>query len=254
MIKNLLKISGVLSLLLLLFTSCLNNDNKGTVYYFYDEPVVVTKTGDAPYVRNQFDLFYVPGLSDNTTLKEGDLLWTSFIVDYESRTATDQITFPYQYKAESFRYKTVDSAKVIIPADAAEFESYLADDYSDSIRLSTLYRYNIDSLWFFGFKQKDNSNYVYELILNPEIEANQGNYPTLYIRAKKADNSESTDKAFSKDGNIFAFDVADFADYYRKTISETGKVRFNLKYKTGVDANGKDVYREFMSNPISWDF
>jgi len=88
------------------------------------------------------------------------------------------------------------------------------------------------------------------------METGSNNIPTLYIRSKSIDASTgSSEKVCSRDGNnIFAFDVANFVNYYRETVSNSGKVRFNLKYKIGVDGNGKDIYRPFMSNPISWDF
>jgi len=255
--KSFIKVFGVLFLLLIQLTSCLKDDNdRRPVYYFYDEPVVVDQMGDHPIVRNESYLFYVPGLVDNTVLKAGNLLWTSFIVDLDDQKCADWDADAYQHTAKGFRYEMVDSAQVIIPANAEAFNAYLSDDYSAAIGLSVLYNYRIDSLWFFGFRQRDHSDYVYELILNPEMESGSGNIPTLYIRAKSTGAwTGSSGKAYSRDGNnIFAFDVAGFVDYYRETVSNSGKVRFNLKYKIGVDANGKDVYRSFMSNPISWDF
>jgi len=250
--KSFIKISGVLFLLLFQFTSCLKeDDNRKPVYLFYDEPVVVNQLGDNPIVRNESYLFSVLELAGDTALKAGDLLWTSFIVDLDNQTNTNSL----QYTAESFQYRIVDSAKVIIPADTADFQSFLSDDYSAPIELSILYRYAIDSLWFFGFRQRDNSlSYTYELIMNPTIEKSNNSYPTLYIRAKQTDVSTNTVNARSMDGYlIFAFDVADFVKYYLSNIS-TNRLWFNLKYKTGVDANGKDIYRPFMSNPIAWDF
>ena len=255
--KKSFKIFGVLFILLFQFTSCLKDDgNKKPIYYFYDEPVVVDVTGNYPVIRNESDVFYVPELANNTALKAGDLLWTSFIVDLNNEKDLPLHFSRFIYTAEHFKYETVDSAKVIIPANAEEFQSYLSDDYSAPIESSVLYNYTIDSLWFFGFKQKDHSNqlsHTYELILNPEIET--GSYPTLYIRSKQINASpESPGKARSKDGNIFAFDAAGFVDYYRKAISSTGIIRFNLKYNTGVDAVGNDIYKAFISNPISWNF
>jgi len=255
--KSFIKVLGVSFLLLIQLTSCLKDDNdRKPVYYFYDEPVVVDQMGDHPIVRNESYLFYVPGLVDNTVLKAGNLLWTSFIVDLDDQKCANPAADDYQYMAKGFRYGMVDSAKVIIPASAEAFNSCLSDDYSAAIDLSVLYNYRIDSLWFFGFRQRDHFDYVYELILNPEMETGSSNIPTLYIRSKSTGASTgSSDKAYSRDGNIiFAFDVADFVNYYRETVSNSGKVRFNLKYKIGVDANGKDVYRSFMSNPISWSF
>ena len=252
--KKFLNVFGVLFLLLFQLTSCLNeDDNRKPVYFFYDEPVVVNQMGDNPVVCNESYSFYVPGLAKDTTLKAGYLLWSSFIVDLDNDKELPAIFSKFYYTAKNFHYQTVGNSKVIIPADTAEFQSYLSDDYSASIESSFLYRYAIDSLWFFGFRQKDySSNFIYELILNPTIEKNGNNYPTLYIRAKQTNVSTS---ARSTDGNlVFAFDAADFVKYWKNLNISTNRVRFNLKYKTGVDANGKDIYRSFMSNPIAWDF
>ena len=253
--KKFLKIFGVLYILLFQFSSCLDLDeNKNRFILFYDEPVIVDVTGKYPLIRNQSDVFYVPDISENSTLKEGDLLWTSFFVDLNKEPPL--VFSKFCFTAENFKYEIVDKVKVIIPANAEEFKTYLSDDYSAPIESSVLYTYAIDSLWFFGFKQRDHSNqlsHTYELILNPELE--NSSYPTLYIRSKQINASaESLGKARSKEGNVFAFDVTDFVDYYRKTIAPTGLVRFNLKYKTNVDINGNDIYREFMRNPISWNF
>ncbi|MCL1932606.1 MAG: hypothetical protein FWF53_02165 [Candidatus Azobacteroides sp.] len=256
--KKILKIFGILFILLFPMTSCLDDDYSGKpLYYFYDEPVVVNSMGEHPIIRNESALFYVPELAGNTSLKEGDLLWTSFIVNSDDGEQPD-IADATLFTARNFRYKTVDSVKVIIPADAAAFQSYLADDYSAPIESSVLYNYTIDNLLFFGLMQRDRSNqliHTYELILNPEIEVGSNSCPTLYIRSKPLNVPEANSgKAYSKDGAVFAFDVTDFVNYYRETISSTDKIRFNLKYKTDVDGNGNDVYRAFMSNPIAWNF
>jgi len=257
MIKNFLKTFGVLFILLFQFTSCLyEKDDRKPVYFFYDEPAVVHQLGTDPYIRNQSNLFYIPGLTGDANLKENDLLWTSFIVDLEEQDYVDLLSMK-TYLAKNLKYDVVDSSKVIIPADAEEFQTYLSDDYSAPIEASVLYRYYIDSLWFFGFVQKDQSNqlgHTYELILNPEIENNSSGYPTLYIRSKQV-NTSADNKAHDRyKREVFAFDVADFVNYYRAKTASTGLINFNIKYKTGTDSNGKDIYKEFMSNPISWDF
>ena len=253
--KTFLKIYGVLFILLFQFTGCMDDDNRKPVYYFYDEPVVVDQTGDQPFIRNQSHLFYVPGLADNTTLKKGDLLWTSFIVDLDDQDESGINTKDKFYIARQFKYKTVDSSKVVIPANDAEFQSYLSDDYTAPVNFAVLYNYSVDSLLFFGFKQGDRSNqlgHVYELILNPKIE--KGKYPTLYIRSKQINASTELQAGNDLKRTIFAIDATDFVNYYRKNISPNDMIRFNLKYKTGIDSEGKDIYKEFMSNPISWNF
>jgi len=249
--KRFLKTSGVLLILLFQFTGCLNyDDNKNPVYYFYDEPVVVTYTGDFLLVNNQSYSFYVSGLTDNTSLKEGNLLWTSFTVDIEEQPPT--VFSVHYYTARHFRYQTVDSARVIIPENVEEFQSYLADDYSEPIELSLLHKYIIDRLWFFSFKHRDHSNHIYELILNPELE--DSIYPTLYIRSKKVNTSNEQQAKDHLNREVFAFDVTDFAPYNKEKNSSSDVIRFNLKYKVGVDSEGNDIYRGFSSNPITWNF
>lgn len=254
--KSFSKIFGVLFILLFQFTSCLNyNDDRSPVYYFYDKPVVVDQMGNNPIIRNQSNLFYVPGLADNTTLKKGDLLWTSFIVDLDDQEQPDLDSKNKIYTARRFQYKTVNSAKVIISEDAAEFQSYLSDDYSESIELSVLYKYAIDSLWFFGFKQRYPSNQIsntYELILDPKTGNSE--YPTLYIRSKQVNASSEQQAKDKHNMKVFAFDMTDFVYYYSEKISSTDIIRFNIKYKTGTNSAGDDIYKEFMSNPISWNF
>jgi len=254
--KSFLKISAVLFVLLFQLTGCFNyDDDRRPLYYFYDEPVVVSQIGTYPFVRNESYSFYVPGLAGKTTLKEGNILWTSFVVDLDDKDYPSVLS-TFGYTARRFIYEVVDSAKLIIPTDTEEFESYLSDDYSESIELSVLYKYVIDSLWFFGFKHKEISNqvrYSYELILNPEIEKNS-NYPTLYIRSKKVDAPAGCNARDNLQRNIFAFDVKEFVNYYKESVSSTGQIRFNLKYKIGVDLEGKDIYRDFTSNPIPWNF
>jgi hypothetical protein len=253
--KSFLKIYGVLLVFLFQFTSCFDYDNNNKpLYYFFDEPVVVNQLGTYPFVRNESYMFYVPGLTGNTNVKEGNILWTSFVVDLDDNEYPSVLS-TFNYTARRFNFEIVDSAKVIIPADIEEFESFLSDSYSEPVELSVLYKYVIDSLWFFGFKHKENSNqvrYAYELILNPEKGNND--FPTLYIRSKRVNAPAGCNARDQLQRNIFAFDTKEFVNYYRESISPTGQIRFNLKYKTGVNTNGADIYKDFTSNPIPWNF
>jgi hypothetical protein len=246
--KKLIKL-GVLFLSVFVFTNCLDDNDNKPIYYFYDEPAVIDSLGDNSIVRTPHGKFLVSTIGGDS-LKIGDLLWTAFRVD--PNDGVPESTSTKQHKATNFSYKKVDSTKVILPADTTEFKSYLSDDYSAFIYEAVLYRDYIDKLLFFGFRREtvsDNLTFKYEMILNPEIEAQNG-YPTFYIRSQKMDLVESHS---GHRETIFAFDMTEFLRNYKESSSDKKIVKFNLKYKVGVDEEGKDVYREFKSNPISWN-
>ncbi|MDR0506652.1 MAG: hypothetical protein LBH32_07535 [Dysgonamonadaceae bacterium] len=229
----------VLCFFVLGFTGCGDNkkDDK-SIFYFYNEPAIIENLGSSPVVKTPHGKFFVSFLKGDS-LKAGNVLWTSFSADMGAKVKDSLTT---AYKAVNFKYEKVDTSHVIMPTTNAEFEKYLSDDYSASIQKAVLHKDNIDSLLFFGFQKQNNVNkkYVYEIIMNPKTE--NGN-PTFYIRMKETN---------PKIGTVFAFDMKKFIAWYRKNVAAQGPLKFNLKYKTGKGKDGKDIYSDFKSNPISW--
>ncbi|GHT03197.1 hypothetical protein AGMMS49525_07870 [Bacteroidia bacterium] len=246
--KNLFKTS-VLVCVMWGFAACNNNDNP--VYSIYDEPAVVESMGELPVIRTAFGKYSVAALA-NTSVEEGRLLWVAFTVDKGNQPNKEVPT------VQNFKYLEIDSTKVIMPADAAEFEACLSDSYSDSIKVAMLYNTYIDEMLFFKFSQKaaDNQKFDYELVCNPELE-NDEKVPTLYIRTK-TDNAEMSANKHSSSGQhtVFGIQMSEYIAYYKAKFSGTenpNRIKFNLKYKTGTDKDGKNVYQNFKSNPITWD-
>jgi hypothetical protein len=247
--KSLLKNACAILLCAFCLTSCLDDNDSNSIYYYYDEPVVYEPVAESPFIRTAYDTFHVSDLADAGSLQKGDLLWSTFTVDLNNEATPGPADGKF-YTATHFKYTKVNITDVILPEKEA-FDSYLSDDYSESISSAGLYRSYIDNSLFFGFKHKEQNNgYTYELVMNPE-EDNNSAYPTFYIRAKKVTIVPVSD--YKKDEIIFAFNMSEFINYYRKSISNTGPIKFNLKYKIGEDTNGKDIYREFLSNPLSWN-
>jgi|GEM_PF-2633619 len=246
-IKNVMKKLFVIPFLFILLfgaVSCL--DDSEPIFYFSDEPAMVENLGATPIIKTPHGKFIVPGLAEEA-LNEGNLLWTSFYVDMNKQANEDSLV------VAGFRYTNVNKEKVELPEDVEVFNEFLKDDYSAPFQSAELYSLYIDHYLFFGFYHHNTTQkYSYEIIGNPEIEGS-GEYPTLYIRAKKDSVSEDSSTADKKGRIIAAFDMAKFLDKYGKEIGEGKKsVKFNLKYKVGTDTDGKDIYREFLSNPISW--
>ncbi|MDR1631882.1 MAG: hypothetical protein LBR97_03225 [Dysgonamonadaceae bacterium] len=224
------------------FTSCLDDNNSDPHYFFYDEPAIVELLSDSSIVQTAYGKFCVSSLK-NEDLQTNDILWSSFTVEKKDENKVQMPDNQFYYKANNFRYDKIDSAKVIIPANTQEFESYLTDDYKVEIDRAVLYKTYVDSLLFFGFEHGSSAaNFEYELVLNPTIESSNG-HPTLYIRAKASSRTH--------DKHIFAFEMTDFVDYYKRTFPRKDTIQFNLKYYVETK-NDKDVYREFLSNPLSW--
>ena len=249
--KKLLFVIPTLFLMSLGLVSCLN-DSDDSIYYFEGEPAIVEDMdGETPIIRTSHGKFLVPGLA-NKEVEKGDFLWSYFLVDMGTQANKDSL------QASAFRYRKISEEKVILPEEAEEFKNYLNNDYASPFHLAELYTTYIDKHLFFGFYHKPytENRFEYELVCNPEIEASNG-YPTLYIRAKELSNSvsETFDSAEKAKGKkvVATFDMTEFLEEYGKGNNAGGKsVKFNLKYKIGTNSDGKDTYREFLSNPISW--
>ncbi|MDR0834511.1 MAG: hypothetical protein LBN93_10090 [Candidatus Symbiothrix sp.] len=242
--KNLVKAS-VLLCAILGFAAC-NNDNGEPVYSIYDEPAVVESVGELPVIRTPYGKYSVPSLA-SVSLEQGSLLWVAFTVDMNDQPNQEVPN------AQNFKYIEIDSTQATMPADVTEFEACLSDSYSDSIEVAMLYNTYIDEMLFFKFTQKaaDDQKFTYELICNPAVE-NGEDVPTLYIRAKKVDAENApTAKASTEKNTVFGIKMSNYISYYKEKFS--GTVKFNLKYKTGTDKDGKDIYKAFKSNPIVWD-
>ena len=247
-VKNLFVIP-ILFLMTWGFMSC--NDNPHSTFFFREEPAIVYDlSGDSyPVIKTAYGNFSVPELVEKN-VEEGDLLWTTYFY-----VTTLDITRGDSLVAQDFRYEEVNEKPVALPENTELFNKFLDDDYSDSIQLAKLYPTYVERYLFFGFYHEDtaSNDFIYEIVCNPEIEAANG-HPTLYIRAKKALPEELRNSpGISISRIIAAFDMHEFVEKYILEVSHELKlVRFNIKYKTGIDSEGNDIYREFLSNPITW--
>lgn len=226
------------------FAGCNNDDDGKRVYSIYDEPAVVEAVGEQPTIRTAYGKYSVASLANSTSVAEGSLLWVAFMFE---RNPSDK-ELP---AAQGFRYFEIDSTKVAVPADAAEFEAYLSDSFSDSIEVAMLYNTYIDSMLFFRFTQKaaDTQKFTYELVCNPTLEDGK-TAPTLYIRSKKVGEILPVHQSSARKSTVFGIQMTEYIAGYKEKFASP--VKFNLKYKIGTDKDGEDVYREFRSNPITW--
>jgi hypothetical protein len=234
------------------FSSCLDNNDQPQIYVFYDEPAVYYSINDKPLIKtSQGWLFYAPSLATDV-IEEGALLWTHFTVEKTEENYRYISGDTSCYIANSLDYEFVDSASIILPENSEEVEALLHDDYSEDIDRAVLYINAINKILFFGFSYDKTaaSSHTYEIFLNPAEEHPDG-FPVIYIRSKEIHDNVA--RRYNSSGEtIFATDMSKFVDYYRKNVSDSEIIKFNIKYKVGNE-DGNDIYREFKSNPLSWD-
>ncbi len=233
--KKLLVVFPSFCLLALGFSSCL--DDEDPVYYYIDEPAMVKYEDQKPMLETAWGTYYAPYLSD--TLRTDDYLWTHFIID--TRNQPD----PNLFQVSDLRYKKIGMKPVRI------ISSDMQDEFNEPIEAAVLYKSYIDSVLFFGFEHKSldkSAVYEYELICNTDsiVRVNGKDIPKLYLRAKKTGTSSDLR---TSDVRHFGFNMAPFV---KANFHEGSDVVLSIYYKTGTSAQGVDIYKSFIKNPILW--
>lgn len=222
------------------------DDDSSSTVFFYDEPALIESVTDASaLIKTAYGRFNVTLPSGATPVSAGDLLLATFSVDMDQ---SGDAPMP----VNGFRFISLNHSDVIIPESPEKFTEHLSDSYSDSIRLAGLKNSYVDYFLFFEFSHFSPSGgtFDYELVCNPEVEEGD-NIPTLYIRARETGQALLTESTTGK--YYFAFNMAEYVNYYIKHNPDAKTVRFNLKYKIGMDKEGNDLYRSFQSNPFAWN-
>jgi hypothetical protein len=245
-------------MLLTVISSCFDNDDSVPSYIFTDEPAIYTHIGGREAIKTAYGLFVLPDTNfyHNASAKiaaeglsDGALLWTEFVVTVSEENYIPLTADTACYMALNFRCERVDSSSVVIPASSADA---LNDGYDEAIELASLYRSSVETFLFFGFTYDHEAvGHRYRLVLLPD-EKGEGGFPTLCIRSQQTETVASAPHPNMRE-TVYAFDMSAYIRYFRESVSATGPIRFNLKYKTGVNADGTDEYHNFLSNPLTWD-
>ena len=223
----------LLSALGFVLTSCMKDND--SVYYMSEEPAIVHYQDGEPMIQTYYGIYSAPNIVDS--LVEGDCLWINYtVIDERNKSASGAVF------ASGLDYERMDSAAV-----GTFREGDLAtDSYTGLIDRAVLYKHIIGNMLFFGFEQKapKGEKFHYKIMYNPEETGDD--IPTLYIRSSGIQSSGGEE---TKVVTRFAFDMKTFVDEYK---GSGNRVQFNVKYLSGKDEHGEDVYTAFQSNPISW--
>jgi len=156
-------------------------------------------------------------ISNATDLFYGDPILAFFSVNYDQQTSTEYTV------AYNFDYVKVNSATAEQSTGGPGFD--LPIEEIDILGW-------VDNRWFFVFAHKEASNndfFFYQMVYDNDE-------PIVYLRAKKPDTG------IIKGVSACAFNMYPF---FYKHMDADKKVSFSIKYKIGVDSDGRDEYKSF---------
>ncbi len=237
---------SLLCLSIFVLTGCSDDDEP--VYYYQNVPAIVKYQNQQPYLETPGNLFAASGLSD--TLKSGDCLWSSFVVDMNGQPN------PNVPQVSSLYYRKLGKDSVRAAT------GNMLDDYNSFITEAVLYTSYVDSVLFFEFyisgmtdnvpvnrvEYPSSPNYAFEIMYNTDsmMVVNGMNIPKLYIKAKQLSTQAPTSVRYR-----FAFDMAEFVTKYADTATKS--VPLYLHYKTGTTGTSDgDIYKSFKTYPVNW--
>ncbi len=217
----------LLGMLMLVFSSC--NKDASNIGYYEGPAIVKYESGITGLkVYGYTNLFALPA-SSAIALYPGDLIWTAFSIDYDNQP-TEGVTVV----SSDFVYMNVDqSVPMSTPGGEDTGESEVIDGIQGYVPLG--------NYLFFVFVHNNipyDQTYRYEMTYDSETE--ETGIPTVYIRA-------SISTTGSKDKTNLAYP---YAFYMASSFLETHK-KFNVKYKTGEDAEGNETWSTF-SKTVEW--
>jgi len=226
-----MKIVFLCSTLCLSFlTNCIQN--VGNSQNFSTDNAVVCYYTDFPgitFLNTPYGAIAAPEL--NGKYEKGDCLFASFTIDYDNQPNNQY------YTATNVSEKKIGKTDIIMLNAVYQNVNDSIDKMSqDSIKNLTFVGSVccINNNLFMGFDQLDaNRNYDYQLVYSDSLIDEM---PVLYVCAKEANPSSATTYG---DYRYQAFDITPFLAEY---ADENNNFSFYLKYKKGVDMNGKNVY------------
>lgn len=171
---------------------------------------------------------------DNRDLKDGDCLFISFTIDFDNQPSTNY------YTATKIGYAVIDQADI----EDKSTSEIIEDEYTDSI-IGMGYTY-LDNKLFIQTVQyaAQKQEYKYELVCNTDSIDEENNIYNLYLRASKNNTASGTlqNQVYS-----YAFDMVDFYNQH----GSDGKISFNVKFKSGEDAEQNDIYSLVNLEPVT---
>lgn len=224
-------------------TSCI--DDKGNYSTYGTDSGVIryySVGSGTPFIDTRMGAFAAPELKDRN-YKSGDCLLVSYTVDLDNQPSA------YYYTATDVSAVQLDKSTMLLMSgnDTQDDPSYSVDSLSvDSISRISITGITplIDGNLFLSITQKspENQKFNYELIYHTDSVYNE--VPVLYVCTEK--NGTATGAASDRI-TYHAFDIQALLTRY---MDDSNQVEVYLKYKSGEDADGNNIYKWMYSMPV----
>ena len=171
-------------------------------------------------LKTPYGAIYSAEIQNATDLYEGDMLLTSFSVNYDQQTHENYTI------ASNLQYVKLMTGY----AESTEGGESTSNDFDLAISNFGIYG-RIGYYWFFGFDHKtatENDKFIYEMTYDNE---QTDGTPVVKIRAKK-----------DGEGSKYAVWVFNMSSFYWTYKDDNNVAKFNIQLKTGVDDDGNDIY------------
>ena len=218
----------LLGLLFLCMSGCMDTGDNIQSYEYV--PAVVGYSNDfQPTLITSIGTFLAPELQSVlfTELYEGETILTSFYVNYDLPTSSEY------YTAYNVLYGKVEKGWAYSTS-----EGQTTGGYDVPIEDMALYG-GVGNIWFFIFRHTapSDQSFVYEMTYNSN---KTDDVPIVYIRAKY-DGQQASGTSTTVD-YPYAFDMY----YFFSTFKDAeNRIKFKIKYKTGVDEDDNDQYSDY---------
>lgn len=241
-----LTVGIILTLLSIMFVSCLDNDdhyNDDIVRFVY-EPVVIKATDPKTTIKTQYGDILAPQMDGKA--KTGEYYFVNFWMDKSVQPYT---AFNIQGKRMGVDTVSIITDKIDddYSLPISDVKIYLQDPNVNFLRdknneepVQTFIC--IDSTFFIAPQMSvyDSHNQAYEYELLAPADSIENGIPILYLRAK-----ESVEN-YAK--SAYALNLS--ALIKQPQYAGKKEIKFNLKFKSG-ETSGEDVYSGYKNNPIT---
>ena len=221
-----------LGMIIFIMPGCMKDGDN--MQYFEYVPAVVGYSYDLfqPTINTLVGTFLAPELQNVlfVELIEGDAILTSFYVNYDTQIASE---YPIAYD--------VLYSKIVTGYPQSIAEGQTTGDFDLPIENMVIYG-RVGNIWFFLFRHTapTDQKLVYEMTYESNAT---DNIPVVSIRAKKDEQQDS--QAATTTDYLYAFDMYTFFMTYKDT---NNWVKFKIQYKTGVDDDGNDKYKDYVDS------